>query len=343
MRFGPVALNAAEGAVLAHSLMVGGRKLGKGRVLTAADLAGIAAEGFSEVTVARLDPGDVGEDMAAARLASALLPDPDAAGLRFTSPHAGRVNLYAVGSGIVDLDVDAIHALNRIDAALTLAVLAPYTRVTEGMLVGTVKVIAYAVAGTALETGCRVASGAVRVRPVVRRSAGLILTEPAGDKLAEKGREAVAGRLRSLGMDLAEVVVARHDVTAVAEALGRLSGEMVLILTGAATSDLYDVAPEAVRRAGGSVARFGMPVDPGNLLFHGTLNGRPVIGLPGCARSPALNGADWVLERLACGLKVTDDDIAAMGVGGLLKEIPIRPQPREGRRGRDAFGGNGQD
>jgi molybdenum cofactor cytidylyltransferase len=54
-----------------------------------------------------------------------------------------------------------------------------------------------------------------------------------------------------------------------------------------------------------------------------------VIGLPGCARSPALNGADWVLERLACGIGVTDEDIAAMGVGGLLKEIPIRPQPRD--------------
>jgi molybdenum cofactor cytidylyltransferase len=74
-----------------------------------------------------------------------------------------------------------------------------------------------------------------------------------------------------------------------------------------------------------------MPVDPGNLLFHGHQGGRPVIGLPGCARSPALNGADWVLERLACGIDLTDADIAAMGVGGLLKEIPIRPQAREPR------------
>lgn len=339
MRFGPVAVTGAEGAVLAHSLMVGGRKLGKGRVLTAADLAAIAAEGLSEVTVARLDPGDVGEDMAAVRLASALVPDPEAAGLRLTAPHAGRVNLHAVGPGIVRLNVEAVHALNRVDPALTLAVLAPFTRVTEGMLVGTVKVIAYAVAGAALEAACRVASGAVQVRPVVRRSAGLILTEPAGDKLAEKGREAVAGRLRALGMDLAEVVTVPHRVGAVAEALAALRGEMSLILTGAATSDLHDVAPEAVRRAGGTVARFGMPVDPGNLLFHGALNGRPVIGLPGCARSPALNGADWVLERLACGLEVTDDDISAMGVGGLLKEIPIRPQPRERRRGGDGSGG----
>ena len=114
-----------------------------------------------------------------------------------------------------------------------------------------------------------------------------------------------------------------------AAALSALPGEMLLILTGSATSDLHDTGPQAVRHAGGRIARFGMPVDPGNLLFHGALQGRPVIGLPGCARSPALNGADWVLERLACGLTVTDDDIAGMGVGGLLKEIAIRPQPRE--------------
>ena len=84
-----------------------------------------------------------------------------------------------------------------------------------------------------------------------------------------------------------------------------------------------------MRRAGGHVARFGMPVDPGNLLFHGALATRPVIGLPGCARSPSLNGADWVLERYACGLQVTDADIAAMGVGGLLKEIAQRGHPRD--------------
>jgi len=75
-----------------------------------------------------------------------------------------------------------------------------------------------------------------------------------------------------------------------------------------------------------------MPVDPGNLLFIGKLGDTPVIGLPGCARAPALNGADWVLSRVVCGLDVGDAEIAAMGVGGLLKEIPTRPQPRERRR-----------
>ncbi|MFN3846776.1 MAG: molybdopterin-binding protein, partial [Paracoccaceae bacterium] len=180
---------------------------------------------------------------------------------------------------------------------------------------------------------CGIARGAIRVRPVALRDASLILTEVPGlpAKLAIKGREAVEGRLQALGMTLADCVTVAHDETAIAAALGSAKGAMVLILTGSATSDLFDTAPQAVRRAGGHVARFGMPVDPGNLLFHGTLGMRPVIGLPGCARSPALNGADWVLERLACGLALTDADIASMGVGGLLKEIPIRPQPRERR------------
>jgi molybdenum cofactor cytidylyltransferase len=71
-----------------------------------------------------------------------------------------------------------------------------------------------------------------------------------------------------------------------------------------------------------------MPVDPGNLLLLGSLAGRPVLGLPGCARSPKLNGFDWVLQRLAAGLEVTRADIMRLGVGGLLTEIPSRPLPR---------------
>ncbi len=331
MKFGPVPLDQAAGTTLAHSLMLGGRRLRKGAVLTAGDLAGLALDGVTEVTVAQLEPGDVTEDAAATRLALALVPHEAQAGLLRTEAFTGRVNLNATGPGIVEMDVAAVQALNRIDPAITLATLAPYTRVVSGMLVGTVKIITYAVAGAALARAETVAQGAIRVRPVVRRSAGLLMTDVPGqdDKLIVKGRQVIEARLRALGMELAGVVTTAHEAGAMAVALARLPGEMVLILTGSATSDLHDTAPEAVRMAGGGVARFGMPVDPGNLLFLGSLGARPVIGLPGCARSPALNGADWVLERLACGLAVSDDDIAAMGVGGLLKEIPIRPQPRE--------------
>src|SRR5690606_10183172 len=97
--------------------------------------------------------------------------------------------------------------------------------------------------------------------------------------------------------------------------------------------DRHDVLPAAVVEAGGVVHHFGMPVDPGNLLFIGELADaagitHPVVGMPGCARSPKLNGFDWVLWRLLADLEVTRRDIMLMGAGGLLVEIAERGQPR---------------
>jgi molybdenum cofactor cytidylyltransferase len=317
------------GGILAHSEAVpGGGRLRKGAVLTAEDVALLAAAGLAEVTVARLDPGDVAEDAAATRLGAAVA----GAGVTVTPAANGRVNLKAAGPGVARIDAAAVHALNRVHPAITLATLPPLQRVASGTLVATAKIIAYAVPDDALAAACAAAIGAVGVLPVVLRSAALIQTAVPGQEagLLVKGERAVRGRLRALGMTLERAQVVAHDTAALAAALTGAPGDMVLILTGSATSDMADTAPAAVRAAGGVVARFGMPVDPGNLLFTGDLAGRPVIGLPGCARSPALNGADWVLERLTCGIAVTDADIAAMGVGGLLKEVPIRPQRRDG-------------
>ncbi len=338
MQFGPVPLDQALGAVLAHSVPLREGRLRKGCILGAAEIAALQAGGVGEVTVARLDPGEVPEDEAATRLAQALVPNPAGQLLLPSKAFTGRVNLNATAPGLAEVDVAAVHALNRVHPAITLATLAPLTRVVTGALTGTVKIIAYAVPEAALHAACEVAKAAIRVRPVVLQSATLILTEVPGmnAKLAAKGRKAVEARVRALGMRLADVVTVPHDAGSVAKGVRGATGDILLILTGSATSDLHDTAPEGVRLAGGLVTRFGMPVDPGNLLFLGSLEGRPVVGLPGCARSPALNGADWVLERLACGLPVGDDEIAAMGVGGLLKEIPIRPQPREPQDGPSA-------
>jgi molybdenum cofactor cytidylyltransferase len=333
MRFGPVPLDEAEGAVLAHSVAVGGGRLRKGHVLGAEDLAALAADGLTEVIVARLEPADVGEDEAALRLAQALVPESEAAGLRLEAPFTGRVNIRATGPGVVALDAAAIARLNAVDPMITLATVPEFQRVTEGTMVGTVKIIAYAVAEVALKAACAAGAGAMRRMVPVIGSADLIVTEtaPGAARAEARALRAVWERVDRLGIGEGATRVVAHRADAVAAAIGESGADMVLILTGSATSDIDDVVPAGLRAAGGTVIRFGMPVDPGNLLVLGRQGGRPVIGLPGCARAPALNGADWVLERLACGIDVTAADIAAMGVGGLLKEIPTRPQPRERR------------
>jgi molybdenum cofactor cytidylyltransferase len=327
VKFGAVATQDAAGALLAHSVALPNGRLRKGLRLDENHIADLLAAGVAQVTVAQLAATDVDENTAAAQLAQALLADHPH--LEMTNAFTGRVNLLAKGPGVAVLDVAALEALNSVHPMITLATVPPFQQMANGGMVATIKIISYGVDQDDLARACAAGRGAIRLAPPVLPDATLIITEIAKGA-GDKGREAIANRLAALNITLNDVVMVPHQTAALSAAIKSADTGLVLILTGSATSDIDDVAPSALRAAGGTVERFGMPVDPGNLLFLGALKTQKVIGLPGCARSPALNGADWVLARIACGIAVTDRDIAAMGVGGLLKEIATRPQPRRG-------------
>jgi molybdenum cofactor cytidylyltransferase len=333
MIFGEMPLDEAEGAILAHALSGEGFAFRKGRVLDRTDLAAIARSGRARVVAARLEADDVAEDAAAAAIARAIAGD----NLLVSAAFTGRANLYATASGLVVYDPAALDAVNAVDEAITLALLPPHAPVTPRQMAATVKIIPFAVPRLALDAVlARVASMSpfACVAPFRPLHAALVQTRLPGTKpgVLAKTVDATRARLAALGGSLDRDVIVAHDMTAVADALteaARAGSDLLLVLGASAVVDRRDIVPAAIEAAGGSVAHFGMPVDPGNLLLFGTLDGRPVIGLPGCARSPKLNGFDWVLQRVAAGLPIGRADIMRMGAGGLLSEIPSRPLPRQ--------------
>ncbi|RME66295.1 MAG: 4-diphosphocytidyl-2C-methyl-D-erythritol kinase [Alphaproteobacteria bacterium] len=339
MKFAAFPLAQAEGLILGHSIDLAGKRFKKGRRLSQRDLDLLQAAGIAHVTGARLGADDVAEDEAAARLAARLAGPGIDAGGAFT----GRANLFAAADGLLLVDAGGVAALNRLDESVTLATLPPYARVRRRQMLATVKIIPFVVPRPLLEHAEALLAAAppLRLAPLRPAKAGLVQTRVPGTKdgVLDKTRALVEKRLAALGSRLADSRLVAHEEQAVAQALTAMAAAghaPLLVMGAAATVDRGDVVPAAIEAAGGSVRRFGMPVDPGNLLVLGELGGRTVIGLPGCARSPKLNGFDWVLERLLAGLAIDDADWAAMGVGGLLKEIPSRPQPREGRAGASA-------
>ena len=331
MKFGAVPIADAEGAILAHSVKLADTWLRKGQPISAGDITALKAAGIAAVTVARLAAGDLGEDDAARIIGAA-------AGLAATPPHAGRVNLVAAEAGVLAVSAAAVNAVNAVHPAITLATLPPYARVAKGQLLVTIKIIPYSAPQAAVAKAAAEIAGAFRLHGVAKRDVSLVMSTVEGFKpsLLAKGRRAVEARLARFGLSLGACQIVPHKAAEMAAAIEASVGDLVLLLGASATSDIADVAPEALRQAGGTVRRFGVPVDPGNLLFIGSHKGRDVLGLPGCARSLALNGADWVLDRLICGITPDEAMLAGMGVGGLLKEIPTRPQPR--RAGRSAKG-----
>ena len=298
-------------------------------------IARLRAAGIESVVAAREEPGDLHEDTAAERIAQALSPKPASQGLRVGPPRHGRVNLFASRPGVIRVRSDAVTAFNRVSESTAISTLADCGRVSAGQLAATVKVIPFAVPEETVECAMRALSSTsptLEVRPVCIRSAALVVTrgEWTPDSLKARGVEAVRARLHSLGIALTDTDEVVHLAEPLAESLSASTAELLLVLGDTVTSDRGDVVPRAIRQAGGQVLRFGMPVDPGNLLVLAELKGRPLIVLPGCARSPKLNGADWVLERIACGIPLGNSEFAEMGVGGLLHEIASRPSPRLG-------------
>ncbi len=333
MKFGPVPLEDAKGAILAHSQRLGDKMLRKGSVLDEAAIDLLRSAGRTEVIAARLEPGDVPEDVAADRLATPLV----APLLARSRAATGRVNLVAEAPGLLRVDAARIDRLNSVDEALTLGTLPDYAVVAQRDLVATIKIIPFAVPGTVLtvaEAVVRQGGPVLTLHPFRHLKVGLVASELPGlkESTTEKTIAVTEARVRQLTGSLLPPIRCEHTEAAIAKALRQLiadGADMLLVVGASAVVDRRDVGPAGIVAAGGEILHFGMPVDPGNLICLGRIGERPALVLPGCARSPVLNGIDFVLPRLFAGLEIGPRDIMRMGVGGLLKEMDTRPLPRE--------------
>ena len=333
MKFGVVPLEEARGAIMAHSQRVGEKMIRKGSLLNDDAIAALRDAGRTEVICAQLEPGDVPEDIAADRVATPLITPLIARSRAAT----GRVNLAAEAPGLLRVDTAKVNRINAIDEALTLGTLPDYAVVASRDLVATIKVIPFSVPGNVLnvvEALVRQGGSPLTLHPFRRLRVGLVVTELPGlkDSVTEKTIDATERRISALTGSLRPPIRTAHEETAIARALESLisdGADLLLVVGASAVVDRRDVGPAGIVRAGGEILHFGMPVDPGNLICLGRIGERPALVLPGCARSPKINGIDFVLARLFAAQHVGPADMMRMGVGGLLKEIDVRPLPRE--------------
>jgi molybdenum cofactor cytidylyltransferase len=330
MKFGPASPAEAIGGVTVHTLRQGSLVLKKGTTIGAAEVEALSRAGVKDVVVVRLEEGDVSEDVAAASIAQAVTGD----GINVERAFTGRANLFAGRAGVLVIDRAAVDRINGVDEAITFATLSAYKPVVEGEMIATVKLIPFGIEARLRDAAVKAAGqGALRIAPYTIKRVGVVSTLLPGlaPKVVEKTLRVTSERLAPAGATIIAERRVPHDEAALAASIKELlalGAELVIVFGASAIADRRDVIPAAITEIGGAIEHFGMPVDPGNLLLIGSAHGVPVLGAPGCARSPVENGFDWVLMRLLAGLKVTRAELTGMGVGGLLMEIVTRPQPR---------------
>ena len=337
MKFGPASPADALGGVTVHTLRQGLLVLKKGTTIGHAEVEALSRAGVKEIVVVRLEDGDVSEDVAAASIAQAVAGE----GIHVERAFTGRANLFAAKAGLLVVDRAIVDRINAVDEAITFATLTAFKPVVEGEMIATVKLIPFGVEARLRDAAVEAAKGgALRIAPYLIKRVGVISTLLPGlaPKVVEKTLKVTVERLAPAGASIMAERRVPHEEAALKAAIKELLGlgaELVIVFGASAIADRRDVIPAALSGIGGVIEHFGMPVDPGNLLLIGRAGDVPVLGAPGCARSPVENGFDWVLMRLLAGLKVTRAELTGMGVGGLLMEIVTRPQPREGRETDD--------
>ncbi len=335
MKLERLALNEALGHILCHNISAeGGRALRKGKALAGKDIETLRELGHEQVYVARLEPGDVEEDQAAERIARAIVGP----GLKRSGPATGRVNLRAEAHGLLRVDLARLDRINSLDG-VTLATHPRHTTLRAGKMAATLKILPYALPEQTVRVAEAVGEDGpvLHLTPLSPRRVALVLcgAVAAQARVVQSFRRALVPRLEALaaGLDSVDFVAVEEGKgeDALAQVLGTLLREPIdlLILAGeTAIQDRYDILPRAVERAGAEIEAFGAPVDPGNLLllaYHGLI---PILGAPGCARSPQPNVIDLVLHRLLAGDRLGQADLLALGHGGLMKDVPERPYPR---------------
>jgi hypothetical protein len=320
LRHGGLAAGALAGRIACHDVRDAGGKIvvRKGQTLDAASAALALAAAWDEIHVLELEPGDVHEEPAGARIAQAAAGE----GVEVRGYAGGQWTLAAARRGLVRVRDTALAETNA-QPGVSVFTLWDLQPVDAGEVVAKAKVTPLAIAERTVkqvEGSAWGAGGLVTVHGFAPRTIGAVSRESLEPKQRTRFETALQEKVDWFGSRLLPVRYSGGDAAAVAaeiEAVMR-EGADLLIMAGASALDPLDPVFLGIERAGGRMERHGVPAHPGSLLFLAWIGERPVLGMPTCGMFSQATTFDLVLPRLLAGERLDNGALAALGQGGLM-------------------------
>jgi hypothetical protein len=302
--------------VITEDVKVGDQRVRKGHRLTPDD-ANLLRRLDREIHAVVLEPGDVHEDDAGARLAKAVAGP----GLEIQGPSFSRYNLAAIRKGLLRVDPSALLRMNRLPG-VAIFTLEDRLPVVPGKIVTGVKVTPVAV----LEETVRAAEGiaaeapVVQVAPFLPLRVGVISTEGPDWRVRERFEASVAQKVGWYGGEVIGFRDAPRDAEAIAAEIDRFEdeGAELILAAGGNTIDLLDPTRLALDVAGAELVRSGAPAHPGSMFWLAYRDALPIFNLASCSMFSKSTIADVVLPWIMTGERVEAETLAALGYRGLL-------------------------
>jgi len=344
----PVALRRADaapgtliGRVICHDVRDAGGKVvvDKGRALDAAAAETLLGLPWDQVHLLELEPGDLHEEPAGARLSAAAA----GAGVEVKGYTGGQWTLASSRRGLCRVRGEALHAVNSL-AGMSVFTLWDLVPVEAGETVAKAKITPLAMPESLVkqaEERAWEAGGLVRVDGFAPRIVGAVAREHLEPRQRQRFESSLTEKVDWFGSRLLPVRYPSADVASVSADMEALltDGADVLIAAGAGSLDPLDPIFVALERLGGRMERHGAPAHPGSLLWVAQLRGRPVLGMPACGMFSQATTFDLVLPRLLAGDRVDNAAVADLGHGGLLsRESSYRFPPYRKSSARGELG-----
>jgi len=313
-------VDALVGTVLCHDVRDAADKIvaHKGARVDAAVGSAVLEAPWEEIHLLALDAGDLHEEEAGARVASAVVGE----GVEVKGYSGGQWALAATRRGLFAANVAALADANG-HGAISVFTILDGQPVEPGEVVARAKVTPLVVAETtiqAVETTARRTRGILVVKALRSLVVGVVAREKLEDKQRARFEAALRQKIDWVGGSLLPIRYAGASPQAVAAeltALGR-EGAQLLIVAGASALDPLDPVFGGLDALGARMERHGAPAHPGSLLWLARWADRTVLGMPTCGMFSQATTFDLILPRLFAGEAVGNAEIAALGHGGLL-------------------------
>lgn len=299
-----------------------GPRFRKGHIIRSEDIALLKRLGKKHIYILSLDDDEIHENEAARLMAHALA----GSGVVYSGrPAEGKISLLAEHDGLLKIDSISLNEFNLLGDVMC-ATLHTNTPVKKGEQLAATRLIPLTAKRQVVNQAVEIAGrngGIAQVKKLHRVKAGLVITgsEVYSGKIKDAFEPVLRDKLATLGSKVKKVAFAPDDVELIAAEITACleAGAGLIVTSGGMSVDPDDVTRAAIIRAGATDIVYGTPVLPGAMFLYGRIGEVPVLGLPACGMFHRITVFDLVLPRVLCGEKITREDLAAMGHGGLCR------------------------
>ena len=331
-----VRVEDAVGMVLCHDITeivpgkFKGRAFAKGHVIQEEDIEKLLDLGKRHIYVWDLSKGYVHENDAALRMVQAAAGE----NIVFSEVKEGKIELRAACDGVLKINLDTLYAVNS-DDEICFATIHGNKQVTKGKLLAATRVIPLAVKEEVLERfekACKESkTPLVEVKPFRHAKIGVVTTgsEIVSGRIADAFGPVLEKKAAEVGATIMGQVFPGDEPEAITQAILDFlaQGADMVQVTGGMSVDPDDMTPSAIRACADEVVTYGTPVLPGAMFMLAYVQGKPVVGLPGCVMYAKRTVFDLAVPRLLTGEKLTRRDFVLMAHGGQCQNCPVCTYP----------------